>query len=491
MSTRVFNMGSGGAALLAVSRLVAALLVVLAWSGPLRAHEVQPAVADLTIAETRVEIAIRLNLEAPLAGIDLEGLQNTNDAENAADYDRMRALPPMALAEALSRDWARLAELITLRAGDTDLVPLRQNVEIPEIGNLESPRFSRLTIAADLPPDGAPIVFGWDASLGTLIVRQMGVENGYTAFLTNGALTDPIPQSGAAGDTASAAFVDYVFVGFDHIVPLGLDHILFVLGLFFLALKLGPLLWQITAFTAAHTVTLALGALGIVQVPAEVVEPLIALSIVYVGVENVLSSKMQPWRPLVVFAFGLLHGLGFASVLTDFGLGASHFVPKLIGFNIGVEIGQLAVIAAAWLAIGIHFARAPWYRPRLSAPVSIGIAVIALFWFFERMGRISGEGFWALLATLTEGTMPALEWSAWAAGLIVVCTIIAVLVDDARVDNACGFLTSFAAFVVVTGAFTAGAYWIMVGLVLLWILALRLQTLAEAGAKWSPDVDAR
>ena len=236
-----------------------------------------------------------------------------------------------------------------------------------------------------------------------------------------------------------------------------------------------------TAFTLAHTVTLALGALEIVRIPGDIVEPLIALSIVYVGVENVLSSKMQPWRPVVVFGFGLLHGLGFASVLADFGLGASHFVPKLIGFNIGVEIGQLAVIAAAWLALGMHFANAHWYKPRLAAPVSVAIAVIALFWFFERMGQITADGIWAPLATLTEGGMPLVEWSAVAVAVMVLCTIVAILVDAETVDNTCGFLTSFAAFIVVTGAFTAGAYWVMAGLVVLWVVALRAQTLADAG----------
>ena len=203
---------------------------MLLCAAPLRAHEVQPAVADLTIDGDRVEISIRLNLEAPLAGIDLQGVTNTNDTENAAEYDRMRALPPLALSEALSSEWAAIAARITLRAGETVLDPLRQGVEIPEVGNVELARFSTLTIGADLPGDGTPVVFGWDGSLGNLILRQMGVEDGYTAYLTNGALSDPISRVGPTDETAFSAFVDYTFVGFDHIVPKGLDHILFVLG---------------------------------------------------------------------------------------------------------------------------------------------------------------------------------------------------------------------------------------------------------------------
>jgi hypothetical protein len=145
-----------------------------------------------------------------------------------------------------------------------------------------------------------------------------------------------------------------------------------------------PLLWQISAFTLAHTVTLALGALEIVRIPPEIVEPLIAASIVYVGVENVLSKGLTPWRPVIVFAFGLLHGLGFASVLADFGLGASHFVPKLIGFNVGVELGQLAVIAIAFVLVGLWFGRKPWYKERIANPASVAIALVGAWWVVER-----------------------------------------------------------------------------------------------------------
>ena len=224
--------------------------------------------------------------------------------------------------------------------------------------------------------------------MGGLIARQQGVEEGYTAFLTSGALTDPIPRDGPSGQTAFSAFVDYIRVGFDHIIPKGLDHILFVLGLFFLALKMRPLLWQVTAFTLAHTVTLALGALDIIRIPGDIVEPLIAASIAYVGIENVLSRKMTPWRPFVVFAFGLLHGLGFASVLADFGLGSSHFIPKLIGFNVGVEVGQLAVIAIAFLLVGIWAGNKPWYKSRIANPASIAIALVGIYWTLERTGML-------------------------------------------------------------------------------------------------------
>ena len=140
-------------------------------------------------------------------------------------------------------------------------------------------------------------------------------------------------------------------MGFDHIVPKGLDHILFVLGLFFLAAQFRPLLLQISLFTLAHTITLALAALGYVNLPGSIVEPLIAASIVFIAIENVWARGISRWRPFVIFGFGLLHGLGFASVLGEFGLPEETFVAALIGFNVGVEVGQLAVIAVMFLCV--------------------------------------------------------------------------------------------------------------------------------------------
>lgn len=367
-----------------MSRLAVALLALVMMAATVRAHEIQPSVADVTLGPDTMTMQIRMILEAPVAGIDLEGLFNTNEAENSETYDRLRALDPVAMEAEFRRAWPGIRDRITIRAGDTAVVPRIVSVDIPPVGNAEIARLSTVTLAAALPRDGTPVVIGWAGDLGALVIRQQGIENGYTGFLTNGALTDPIAREAPDSQTALRAFLSYVYVGFDHILPKGLDHILFVLGLFFLALKIRPLLWQVSAFTLAHTMTLALGALGIVRIPASIVEPLIAASIVYVGVENVLSRGLTPWRPAVVFCFGLLHGLGFASVLTDFGLGSSHFVPKLIGFNVGVELGQLTVIAIAFLTVGLMFGRQDWYKTAVANPASIAIALVGGWWVVQR-----------------------------------------------------------------------------------------------------------
>lgn len=172
--------------------------------------------------------------------------------------------------------------------------------------------------------------------------------------------------------------------GVEHIIPKGTDHILFVLGLFFSSLVLRPLFWQVTAFTLAHTITLALAALGFVQIPGNIVEPLIALSIVWVAIENCVFKKPSKWRPLVVFGFGLLHGLGFAAVLSDYGLPEGSLVSSLLAFNIGVEIGQLFVLLAA-AALFWRIRNKSWYRRRVQVPASLLIALVGLFWFVERV----------------------------------------------------------------------------------------------------------
>ena len=156
-----------------------------------------------------------------------------------------------------------------------------------------------------------------------------------------------------------------------------------MLGLFLLGARLGPLVWQVSAFTVAHAVTLSLAVFDVVSLPARVVEPLIALSIVYVAVENLLTERLTPWRPATVFLFGLLHGLGFAGVLRELGLPAEERWLGLLTFNAGIEVGQLAVIGVAFAAVG-WCRRRPWYRRRVTIPASALIAAIGLLWTLER-----------------------------------------------------------------------------------------------------------
>ncbi|HXK55846.1 MAG TPA: HupE/UreJ family protein, partial [Gammaproteobacteria bacterium] len=241
-----------------------------------------------------------------------------------------------------------------------------------------------------LPPGSGKLEWTWDARFGTNVLRvdSNAGEELYTAYLQAGQASDSIPLTGIAAKSGGTLFLEYLRTGFDHILPKGTDHILFVIGLFLLNARLSSLLWQISSFTLAHTLTLGLGVYGVVQIPAAIVEPLIAASIVYVCVENLFCDHLTRWRPLVVFLFGLLHGLGFAGVLREIGLAPDHFITGLIAFNLGVELGQLAVIAGCFLAVGIWFSNREWYRRLITLPASLAIALVGGYWFFDRVGIV-------------------------------------------------------------------------------------------------------
>ena len=190
------------------------------------------------------------------------------------------------------------------------------------------------------------------------------------------------------GELESMSRVDtaalYLKLGYNHILPLGFDHILFVLSLFLLSAKLKPVLWQSLAFTVAHSVTLGLAMYGAVKVSPAIVEPLIALSIMYVALENVFIKRLRPSRIGVVFLFGLVHGLGFASALNSLGLPQKSFLSSLVMFNVGVELGQLTVILLAFFLVGKWFGNKPYYHKYIVTPLSLLIAAIALFWVIQR-----------------------------------------------------------------------------------------------------------
>lgn len=177
----------------------------------------------------------------------------------------------------------------------------------------------------------------------------------------------------------------YIKLGFQHIIPEGLDHILFVIGLCLISTKIKTILWQATAFTVAHTITLALSMKGTIAVPAALVEPVIALSIMFVAVENLVLSELKPWRIAVVFLFGLIHGMGFANALNETGLPPDRFYTSVIAFNAGVEIGQIAVIAAVFGLLIIPLRNKSWYKKRIAYPLSVVIAGIALYWTIQRL----------------------------------------------------------------------------------------------------------
>ncbi len=179
-------------------------------------------------------------------------------------------------------------------------------------------------------------------------------------------------------------FKSFVFLGIGHILS-GLDHLLFVLSLLMLGGSLGYLLKVITAFTLAHSITLSLTALGFIALPGRFIESGIALSIAYVAAENLFrkdASALMKSRWVVTFFFGLIHGMGFADILREMGLPRDNLLGSLVGFNVGVELGQLSVVIPAFLIL-LLLKRMPgeiWVRRAISA----GAVAAGLIWFVQR-----------------------------------------------------------------------------------------------------------
>lgn len=426
-----------------MTRVWMALTALLLWMGVAHAHEVRPAVGDLTAGDGTVSLVLRLSMEPVLAGVNLAGLDDTSDADGAERVDAMRSLSRDALQSQIETTLPFLLGQIVIRA-DGQRVPLTATeVQVDAEPDETLPRESRLFLSGPLPKGSKALTVSWPAEYGVLILRQMDAEDGFTGYLTGGT-SEPIAIAGGSALSGVAAFVSYLPVGFEHIVPMGLDHILFVLGLFFLSTRLRPLLWQISAFTLAHTVTLALGALGYVNVPGSIVEPIIAASIVYVAVENIVSDRLHRWRPAVIFAFGLLHGLGFASVLGEFGLPADQFVPALIGFNVGVELGQLAIISVAFLLVYLAQQVDTGRADLRTGQIVYGILALG---FVGASFLLDGPGFAAMMGA----GAPVFLWPL--AALCGLCLLSATFVDDVR---------AYRHFVAVPASLAiaaVGAYW--------------------------------
>ena len=330
-----------------------------------------------------------------MADIDASIITDTNETNKSEVYDDLRARDSAEIENIFKSKSNTFIDLITVKSEQEMLQVKFLDIKVSENRDVTIPRESKITLSVDIKTDDVKIIFGWDKKLGPLIVRQVAEEEYatqndteydlYSSYLSPGELSAPIVRGGVLPVSSVEIIKSYLVIGFEHIIPKGLDHILFVLGLYLFATKVSQLILQVSIFTIAHTITLAMASLGYVKVPAIIVEPLIALSISYVALETLWHSKIGWSRLLIIFGFGLLHGLGFASVLMDIGLNPTHFITGLISFNIGVEFGQLAVIIIAYLAIGITFSKTRFYRSFIQIPLSLIIASIGGWWFIERI----------------------------------------------------------------------------------------------------------
>lgn len=357
------------------------------------ADVVKPALIEINVdEELRLDIEVRASIEALLTGINAR-YKNTKDSPNAEEYDRLRKMLPDELQQAFTPFRQRFVQSVYVRVEGQDIPLQIESVEIPPAGYTKVPRISVIHLSGTLPASAQALQWYYPAAFGDNAVRVRQVDKANEQWhwsqwqwLRDDQLSEPFSLTEiVARKSIMEVIASYVPIGFEHIIPRGMDHILFILGLFLLSTRLRPLFWQVTMFTVAHTITLGLAMNKVIELPESVVQPLIALSIAYVGIENVFARVLHRSRLVLVFLFGLLHGLGFAGILADFGMPKNDFATALISFNVGVELGQLAVISLAFALVGFWFKEQEIYRKLIIVPVSALISVIGLYWFLERL----------------------------------------------------------------------------------------------------------
>jgi hypothetical protein len=358
------------------------VLATCVWAlGPrLEAHEIGTTRAAVTFADDGgFEVVLSADAASLLARLEAAAGRPRSGSLTGSEYDRRIAEQRRMLLQhvRLSFDGQMAQPTVDLAVEDT----------AESSGDLPAPPREIIRLHGRVPSGARTFTwqYGLTSASYALTVTPSGTAASATQWL-NGEESrtfslDRLVVRRSAMRTAAA----YLLLGFTHIVPNGIDHILFVLGIFLFSRRLRPILWQVSAFTAAHSISLALTVCGIVSVAPSVVEPLIALSIVYVAVENLLTSELKPWRVGLVFAFGLLHGMGFAGALHQIGLPRSELVMALIAFNAGVEAGQLAVIGVAVVLVARWSDDRRAYRRSVVVPGSASIALTGLYWTFARL----------------------------------------------------------------------------------------------------------
>jgi hypothetical protein len=323
------------------------------------------------IGATRVHLVLHGN-HMWSASITTAPTVLVNRLEAQAGQPLSAKLTAEAVREKLAQFSQALADHIDVRF---DGIASAASISISQVempADVTLPAFVVVRADGAIPAHAQAVTwrYGLVASTYAVVFADDTGGSPQTQWLDADVESNPFPVAANVRPPSTPQIIwQYLQLGFLHIVPGGLDHILV----------------QVTAFTVAHSVTLGLTMYGVISLTPRIVEPLIALSVAYVAIENIMTSKLTPWRPVVVFCFGLLHGMGFAGVLTELRLPRGEIVPALISFNLGIELAQLTVIATAFLAVALWFRDKPWYRSRVVIPASAAIAATGLFWTAQRV----------------------------------------------------------------------------------------------------------
>jgi hydrogenase/urease accessory protein HupE len=351
------------------------VLCLLAAAAPARAHEIGTTQALARFgADGAYQIDVIVDPDALLTKLQIAS-----------------GTPTRAIADRSARD--RAIQEFSRVFLDAVTVQFDGSADRPSFEYRAASAFSDLAQAPSLvrlsgrtPAGARDVAFGYALATGSYALNVRIGESPVQTLWLDGPVLGPAVSLVAPPPPKSRDQIawQYFGLGFTHILPKGLDHILFVVGIFLLGSRWRSVLLQVSTFTIAHSITLGLTMYGIVSLPARVVEPMIALSIAYVAIENLVTAELKPWRLALVFSFGLLHGMGFAGVLRDLGLPRAQFLTALITFNGGVEAGQLTIIALLFLAVAYWRANGLTYRRFIVQPASLAIAIVGLYWTIQR-----------------------------------------------------------------------------------------------------------
>jgi len=280
---------------------------------------------------------------------------------------------------AVERVASELRRRIIVRSGEVSCRPGRAQIQGSRLG--DGRVTLELTLECPAPPARLKIRDEWFEVFGEhyRTIARIEIPGGAREAVF---LPDAPETTVEIGREPAAQGAGFFRLGVEHILT-GYDHLLFLLALLLRGGRLLSLLKIITAFTVAHSITLALAVLGVVTIPGRVIEPAIAASIVWVALENLLRRDAPSQRWLVSFVFGLVHGFGFASAIEPLALPPARLALALLGFNLGVEAGQAFVVML--LLPLLLWMRGRSWEPRLVRAASIGVAAIGLAWLVQRV----------------------------------------------------------------------------------------------------------
>jgi len=352
------------------------VIVIVLCGSVARAHEIGTThVSALLQADGTYRIGVVTDATALL-----EKLEASAGRPTRPDTDPVGLQSRLAMFDEIFR------RRVTVAFDGSDVQPAIDYVVSPQ-ADAAAPPMATIRLTGTIPPGARHFTwtYSWTFTTYALATSAGPSETPLTEWLEGGQTSAPFAVAGVAPESRTSVAWRYFSLGFTHIVPHGLDHVLFVLGIFLLSGRARAVFWQVTAFTVAHSITLALSMYDVIAVSPSLVEPLIALSIAYVALENIFLTELRSWRLALVFTFGLLHGMGFAGALRELGLAPADFLTALLTFNAGVEAGQLMVIAAAFLLVGVHWGARGWYHRRIVVPASVLIACVALYWTAQRL----------------------------------------------------------------------------------------------------------